>query len=149
MRTYLKATLGGLIALTGMVSPLYVAAQQPNFGQFVGPGTASQWTCYTPGCDTAGIVTAVTAAALTGCSSGGTPIVAGNQLHMLVTAGTSASSTCTITWPTVRQYAPNCVVTPHTAAAVNGFITVENTTTLTWGFTSIGSSVWDVVCLGS
>jgi hypothetical protein len=86
--------------------------------------------------------------ALTGCATGGTPAVFGNQNALLVTAGTTASTTCTITWPSTRAQTPNCSVTPHTAAAVGGFITVENTTTLTWTYTSVASSVWDVICIG-
>jgi hypothetical protein len=95
------------------------------------------------------VTTAVTVTALTGCVTGGSPAVVGNQSAMLVTAGTTASATCTITWPTTRLSAPNCAISAHTAAAGAAFTTVENTTTLTWTFTSTASTVWDVLCVGT
>jgi hypothetical protein len=90
----------------------------------------------------------VTVTALSGCSTGGTPSVTGDQKFLIVTAGTSASATCTITWPVTRTVAPICVITAGTAAAVAPFITVVNTTTLTWTYTSVASSVWYIHCQG-
>lgn len=153
----MKTTIALWLILLGIVlAPLaYVGTQNGalaqqglGYGQSVGPGGISPWNCYPSGCDSSSYVTPVTVSALSGCSTGGTPAVAGNQHRLLVTAGTTASTTCTITWPLTRQAAPNCSLTPHTAAAVGGFITVENATTLTWTFTSVASSVWDVVCFG-
>ncbi len=91
----------------------------------------------------------VTVAALTGCSTGGSPTVVGNQKGALVTAGTGTSTTCTLTWPVSKSVAPNCAVTGHTAAAGLPSITVESTTVLTWTWpTTTASTVWDVVCVG-
>jgi hypothetical protein len=90
---------------------------------------------------------AVATSQLSGCSAGGSPSLTGNTAAMLVTAGSTASTTCTITWSPARPAAPTCAITSHTAAAGAPFITVESTTTLTWTFTSVGSSVWDVICL--
>ena len=94
--------------------------------------------------------TPVTVTALTGCVTGGSPTVAGNEQALMVTAGTTTSTTCTITWPKVRNNAPVCAITGHTAAAGLPSTTVESTTALTWTWpTTTVSTIWDVICFGT
>ena len=95
----------------------------------------------------------VTVAALSGCSTGGSPSVLGNQKLFLVTAGTTTSTTCTITWPVPRNTSPPiCAVTAANAAAQSGgvvAITTNSTTAFTWTWsTTQSSTAWDVICMG-
>ena len=95
--------------------------------------------------------TPVAVAALTGCSTGGSPAVVGDQKALLVTAGTSASTTCTITWPVTRSAAPNCsIIGANAASNLAGLtITTMSTSALTWTWTtSTASTAWSVICMG-
>ena len=133
----------GLCALLFAIVMTPLALAQQFGGAQVGPGASYNATVanylYGPKLATAN---------LSGCSTGGTPSLVGSTTASLVTAGTTASTTCTITWPATRSVAPNCAITGHTSAAGAPFITVESTTVLTWTFTSAASTVWDVLCFG-
>lgn len=144
MKIFRRSLFWGLV-LAALGLPLgYVVAQQPNYGQTLGPGSAFNATIenYLYG----GPQLALTN--LTGCVTGGSPTLVGNNMGALVTAGTTASTTCTITWPVVRSVAPQCVIQGRTAAAGVPVVTVMSTSALTWTFTSTASTVWDIVCSG-
>jgi hypothetical protein len=133
--------LGFVLAALGL--PLgYVAAQQPNFGQTVGPGSA--FNLSVENYLFAGPAVATTD--LTGCVTGGSPSHAGTQAFSKVTGGTTAQTTCTVTWPVVWSAAPKCQITGETTPVLT--ITAMSTTALTWTFASTASTVWDVACFG-
>jgi len=88
----------------------------------------------------------VTVSALSGCVTGGTPALSGTQKFMRVTGGSTAQTTCTITWPVPRSVAPSCVIQGETVALSTQ--SVNNTTTLTWTFASTASTVWNIACQG-
>jgi len=128
--------------LGGFETPA-AAQTQPNFGQAVGPGTSGflqNWAAQFYGYPLA-------VSNLTGCATGGSPSVTGSQASFRVVAGTTASTTCTITWPITRSQIPVCNITGETTALLT--VTTNSTAALTWTFASTASTVWDVNCLGA
>lgn len=85
------------------------------------------------------------APALTACITGGSPTLAGTDFAGLITAGTTASTSCVVTFGTAFQTAPNCVVTWQTGplAAMSW---TTSTTALTITQTSNASSKISYVC---
>ena len=84
---------------------------------------------------------------LSGCITGGSPTLVGNQGGIAkVTGGTTAQTTCTITWPVAWKVAPICNISGETVGLPAQ--TVTSTTVLTWTFASTASTVWDVICFG-
>jgi hypothetical protein len=143
-----KAVTAYLAAVALVFAPLVVTAQivggqQPTVLQPLPPPAA-----FATGVAPAG--GAMTVAALSGCSAGGTPSLSGTQEAFRLTAGTTTSATCTITWPFPRTNVPVCVIMSETAATNAGLaVGTNSTTTLTWSWTTtVVSSVWDVVCKG-
>lgn len=145
----LKAALFGVFAaaLTLVaLSPAYLLAQAPGGLPSIGPGSAFNSTIENYIYSGPQLATAN----LTGCITGGSPTLVGNYYAMKVTAGTSAATTCTVTWPVTRSVAPQCLIQSETAlqGATPIVVTVQNTTTLTWTYVSTASAVFDIVCFG-
>lgn len=148
LRKYLLSAVYGL-ALSALGLPLgslHAQTPQPNYGQAVGAG--SSFNLSTENYLYGGPQLSVSN--LTGCATGGSPSLVGDLYHAKLTAGTTTSTTCTITWPITRSEAPVCVLQLDTSGPVVPIIiTVENTTTLTWTWgTTTPSTVWDIICMG-
>jgi hypothetical protein len=75
---------------------------------------------------------------LSACITGGSPAIAGTDFAGVITAGSTASTSCVVTFGTAFQTAPNCVVTWQTGplAAMSW---TTSTTALTITQTSTGS----------
>ena len=156
----MKKVIASWAVLLGLaLAPIGIALAQigpgGQGGANVGPGTAFDASIdaslygTAAGQRTSGS-TPVTVSALTGCSTGGTPALTGNEQALQITGGTTTSVTCTVTWPKVRNNAPVCSITGHLASAGLPSITVESTTALTWTWpTTSVSTVWDVICFGT
>ena len=137
--------LSYLAALAIVLAPLgLVQAQAPAGLPGVGPGSSFNSTIE----NYLYAGPQLSLSNLTGCATGGSPALVGNNMGALVTAGTSAATTCTITWPVVRSVAPQCVIQGRVAGAGVPVVTVMSTSALTWTFTSTASTVWDIVCSG-
>lgn len=82
---------------------------------------------------------------LTGCSTGGSPLITGTDLSGVITAGTTASTSCVVTFGTAFVTAPNCVVSWQTGplAAMSW---TTSTTALTITQTSNASSKIAYIC---
>ncbi len=82
---------------------------------------------------------------LTSCVTGGSPLITGTDFSGVITAGTTASTTCTVTFGTAFVTAPNCVVAWQTGplAAMSW---VTSTTALTITQTSNASSKIAYIC---
>lgn len=82
---------------------------------------------------------------LTSCATGGSPAIAGTDFSGVITAGTTASTTCTLTFGTAFITAPNCVVSWQTGplAAMSW---TTSTTALTITQTSNASSKIAYIC---
>jgi hypothetical protein len=76
---------------------------------------------------------------LSACITGGTPTLVGTDLSGVITGGTTASTSCVVTFGTAYQTAPNCVVTWQTGplAAMSW---TTSTTALTITQTSTASA---------
>ena len=77
--------------------------------------------------------------ALSACATGGTPGIVGTDFSGVITGGTTASTSCVVTFGTAFQTAPNCVVSWQTGplAAMSW---TTSTTALTITQTSNASS---------
>ncbi len=84
---------------------------------------------------------------LTGCITGGTPTITGTDFAGTIVAGSSASTSCVVTFGTAFLAAPNCLVTWNTGplAAMSW---TTSTTALTITQTSNASSGITYLCTG-
>jgi hypothetical protein len=82
---------------------------------------------------------------LSACITGGTPTLVGTDLSGVITGGTTASTSCVVTFGTAFQTAPNCVVSWQTGplAAMSW---TTSTTALTITQTSNASSKIAYIC---
>ncbi len=85
------------------------------------------------------------APALTACITGGTPTLVGTDFSGVITAGSTASTSCVVTFGQAYVTAPNCVVSWQTGplAAMSW---TTSTTALTITQTSIASSKIAYIC---
>jgi len=85
------------------------------------------------------------APALSACITGGTPTLVGTDFAGNITAGTTASTTCTVTFGRAYVTAPNCIVSWKTGplAAMSW---TTSTTALTITQTSNASSQISYIC---
>lgn len=85
---------------------------------------------------------------LSACITGGTPTLVGTDFEGLITAGSTASTSCVVTFGTAFTVAPNCVVTWMTGplAAMSW---TTSTTALTITQTSNASSKITYICMSS
>lgn len=85
------------------------------------------------------------APALTACITGGTPTLVGTDFSGVITGGTTASTSCVVTFGVAFQTAPNCVVSWQTGplAAMSW---TTSTTALTITQTSNASSKIAYIC---
>ena len=84
---------------------------------------------------------------LTACITGGSPTITGTDFAATIVAGTSASTSCVVTFGTAFLAAPNCLVTWNTGplAAMSW---TTSTTALTITQTSNASSGITYLCTG-
>lgn len=82
---------------------------------------------------------------LSACITGGTPTLVGTDFSGVITGGTTASTSCVVTFGTAFQTAPNCVVSWQTGplAAMSW---TTSTTALTITQTSNASSKIAYIC---
>ena len=76
---------------------------------------------------------------------GTTPTIVGTDFSAIVTTGTGAVTSCTITFSTAFGTAPRCVVSMGTTNAGPVFATAT-TTALTINYASAASQILDYVC---
>lgn len=86
--------------------------------------------------------------ALSACITGGSPTLVGTDLSGVITGGTTASTSCVVTFGSAFQTAPNCVVSWQTGplAAMSW---TTSTTALTITQTSNASSKIAYICTSS
>jgi hypothetical protein len=82
---------------------------------------------------------------LTACVTGGSPKVVGTDFSGTITAGSTASTSCVITFATAFVTAPNCVV-GWASGPLAAMSWTESTTALTITQTSNASSVINYIC---
>lgn len=90
----------------------------------------------------------VTAPALTGCITGGTPTLVGTDWVGQINAGSTASTSCVVTFATAYLAAPTCFVT-WSSGPLAAMSWTTSTTALTITQTSNASSVIEYQCTGA
>ncbi len=85
------------------------------------------------------------APALTACVTGGTPTLVGTDFSGVITAGTTASTSCVVTFGTAYVTAPNCVVSWQ-SGPLAAMSWATSTTALTITQTSNASSKIAYIC---
>jgi len=85
---------------------------------------------------------------VTGSTCGTTaPSVAGTDVVGLITVGTSATTSCVLTFGTAWVTAPACIITPR--AALAAFSATSTTTTMTITQTSTANDVIAYICMST
>jgi len=82
---------------------------------------------------------------LSACITGGTPTLVGTDLSGVITGGTTASTSCVVTFGTAFQTAPNCVVSWQ-SGPLAAMSWATSTTALTITQTSNASSKIAYIC---
>jgi hypothetical protein len=88
-----------------------------------------------------------TAPALTGCITGGSPTLVGTDTSGVVTSGTTASTTCTVTFNVAYSTAPTCLLSFMTQLPAAMTYTVSTTAIVTTN-TSTASMKFAYACVG-
>ncbi len=83
---------------------------------------------------------------LSACITGGSPTLVGTDFAGVLTAGTTASTSCVVTFGTAFQTAPNCVVTWQAGGPPATYSWTTSTTALTITQASTASSKIAWVC---
>jgi hypothetical protein len=83
---------------------------------------------------------------LSACVTGGTPGIAGTDFAGVITAGSTASTSCVVTFGTAFVTAPNCVVTWQAGGPPATYSWTTSTTALTITQASTGSAKIAYVC---
>src|SRR5258705_94461 len=83
---------------------------------------------------------------LSACITGGSPGLVGTDFAGVLTAGTTASTSCVVTFGTAFQTAPNCVVTWQAGGPPATYSWTTSTTALTITQASTASSKIAWVC---
>jgi hypothetical protein len=133
--------LGGAVALAQTANRGIQVSQDPT-GQITYDNV--QGGIYLPG-HLLSTTRLVPPPALTACITGGTPLITGTDFAGVITAGSTASTSCVVTFGTPFQTAPNCAVTWQTGplAAMSW---TTSTTALTITQTSTGSVKISYIC---
>lgn len=76
---------------------------------------------------------------------GTSPSISGSDLAGTITTGSTATTSCTITFASAKAAAPYCVATPE-GAANSGLFTTTGTTTLVLSYTSATSAKFNYHC---
>lgn len=83
---------------------------------------------------------------LSACITGGSPLLVGTDFAGVLTAGTTASTSCVVTFGTAFQTAPNCVVTWQAGGPPATYSWTTSTTALTITQASTASSKIAYIC---
>lgn len=86
---------------------------------------------------------------LSACITGGSPALVGTDFAGVLTAGTTASTSCVVTFGTAFQTAPNCVVTWQAGGPPATYSWTTSTTALTITQASTASSKIAWICTSS
>ena len=86
---------------------------------------------------------------LSACITGGTPALAGTDFSGVLTSGTTASTSCVVTFGTAFQTAPNCVVAWQTGPlAAMSWTTSTTALTITQTSTASVKIAWSCTSIG-